>query len=123
MVNDPSFSVRGRVTCLTVTGPRAVIGVENSLGGLPAAGALFEVFDESSDTLGVEFVDAVPAVCPAALDLFPNPVVLGDIVVTDAQPFPTSKDQCKNGGWRNFPGFKNQGDCVSFVATGGKKQP
>jgi hypothetical protein len=36
---------------------------------------------------------------------------------------PTSKDQCKNGGWRNFPGFKNQGDCVSFVATGGKNQP
>ena len=31
----------------------------------------------------------------------------------------TSKDQCKNGGWRNFPGFKNQGGCVSFVATGG----
>jgi hypothetical protein len=29
---------------------------------------------------------------------------------------PTSKDQCKNGGWRNFPQFKNQGDCVSFVA-------
>jgi hypothetical protein len=31
---------------------------------------------------------------------------------------PTSKDQCKNGGWRNFPGFKNEGDCISFVATG-----
>ena len=31
---------------------------------------------------------------------------------------PTSKDQCKNGGWRNFPQFKNQGDCVSFVETG-----
>jgi hypothetical protein len=24
---------------------------------------------------------------------------------------------------RNFPGFKNQGDCVSFVATGGKNLP
>jgi hypothetical protein len=36
---------------------------------------------------------------------------------------PTSKDQCKNGGWRNFPGFKNQGDCVSFVATGGRNPP
>jgi hypothetical protein len=36
---------------------------------------------------------------------------------------PTSKDQCKNGGWRNYPGFKNQGDCVSFVATGGKTPP
>lgn len=35
---------------------------------------------------------------------------------------PTSKDQCKNGGWQSFnePAFKNQGDCVSYVATGGK---
>jgi hypothetical protein len=35
---------------------------------------------------------------------------------------PTNKDQCKNGGWQTFntPKFKNQGDCVSFVATGGK---
>jgi hypothetical protein len=30
---------------------------------------------------------------------------------------PTSKDECKHGGWRDFPGFKNQGDCVSLVAT------
>ena len=38
---------------------------------------------------------------------------------------PTSKDQCKKGGWKNFtnPSFKNQGDCVSFVATGGKNPP
>ncbi len=53
----------------------------------------------------------------------PFTLTAGDFVVTDAQPFPTSKAQCKNGGWRNFPGFKNQGQCVSFVATGGKKQP
>jgi hypothetical protein len=26
---------------------------------------------------------------------------------------PTSKDQCKNGGWKAFPQFKNQGECVS----------
>jgi hypothetical protein len=36
---------------------------------------------------------------------------------------PTSKEQCKNGGWRNFPGFKNQGDCVSYVATHGRNGP
>jgi hypothetical protein len=30
---------------------------------------------------------------------------------------PTSKDQCKNGGWKAFPQFKNQGECVSFVAS------
>lgn len=38
---------------------------------------------------------------------------------------PTSKDQCKQGGWmtmtdENAQSFKNQGDCVSYVATGGR---
>lgn len=37
----------------------------------------------------------------------------------------TDKDQCKNGGWQNVTdnngnSFKNQGDCVSYIATGGK---
>jgi hypothetical protein len=37
---------------------------------------------------------------------------------------PTSTDQCKHGGWQsltdtNGTPFKNQGDCVSFVATDG----
>jgi hypothetical protein len=35
---------------------------------------------------------------------------------------PTDKNQCKDNGWQTFnnPSFKNQGDCVSFVATKGK---
>jgi len=37
---------------------------------------------------------------------------------------PTSKDQCMNNGWKSFgTTFKNQGDCVSFVASKGKNQP
>ncbi len=41
---------------------------------------------------------------------------------------PTSKDDCKKGGWESLTGadgtpFKNQGDCVSYVATQGKNQP
>jgi hypothetical protein len=36
---------------------------------------------------------------------------------------PTSTDDCKSGGWQSFAGFKNQGDCVSFVVTGGKNPP
>jgi len=33
---------------------------------------------------------------------------------------PTSKDQCKKGGWQNFPGlgFRNQGDCIHFFNEG-----
>jgi hypothetical protein len=38
---------------------------------------------------------------------------------------PTSADQCKKNGWKSFTGlaFKNQGDCVSYVATHGKNPP
>lgn len=46
-------------------------------------------------------------------------VLQGTIVL----PLPTSKDQCKDGGWQNYDGFKNQGDCVSFVATDGTNPP
>lgn len=36
---------------------------------------------------------------------------------------PTSAEQCKSGGWKVFGIFKNQGDCVSYVASGGKNPP
>jgi hypothetical protein len=57
---------------------------------------------------------------PAAVAAGTNPL---EIAVTPTARIPVSKDQCKNGGWRNFPDFKNQGDCVSYVATGGENQP
>ncbi|MDX6582892.1 MAG: hypothetical protein QOI10_2076 [Solirubrobacterales bacterium] len=46
--------------------------------------------------------------------------------VCDTKEVPTTKDDCKGNGWHNFNGiytFANQGDCVSFVATGGKNKP
>ena len=45
-----------------------------------------------------------------------------DNVVVE-QYLPTTKDDCKKDGWKDFGVFKNQGDCVSFVATGGKNLP
>jgi hypothetical protein len=33
------------------------------------------------------------------------------------------KSDCKKKGWRSFGVFKNQGDCVSYFATGGKNPP
>jgi len=40
---------------------------------------------------------------------------------------PATKDACKNGGWQSLTDnagtpFKNQGDCVSYDATGGKNK-
>jgi hypothetical protein len=28
-----------------------------------------------------------------------------------------------SGGWQGYVGFKNQGDCVSFVSTNGRNGP
>jgi hypothetical protein len=38
-------------------------------------------------------------------------------------PFPTTTADCKKDGWQAYGVFKNQGDCVSYVATGGKNEP
>lgn len=40
-----------------------------------------------------------------------------------APPRPTNADQCKKDGWQSYGIFKNQGDCVSYVATNGKNPP
>jgi len=43
--------------------------------------------------------------------------------VTLSPVLPSRKDQCMKNGWQSFGVFKNQGDCVSFVVTGGNNQP
>ena len=40
-----------------------------------------------------------------------------------APTFPATTAECKNGAWQTWGIFKNQGDCVSFVVTGGRNQP
>jgi len=42
---------------------------------------------------------------------------------TREQVLPATKDDCKQDGWGAFGVFKNQGDCVSYVATGGTNSP
>jgi hypothetical protein len=114
-------SIDTSVTCLFVTGNRAIASVQLGL-----------FYAEDNDGAGSDryaFALTFPEPAPSCVREFPPDSTLqtvaqgGDLEVVDAQPLPTSKDQCKNGGWRNFPGFKNEGDCVSFVAIGGKHAP
>jgi hypothetical protein len=60
-----------------------------------------------------------PVGCSAPETSFQGALTSGDIVVVDSPPPPTSKDQCKKGGYRQF-GFRNQGQCVAFVERGPK---
>ena len=53
-------------------------------------------------------------------------VMINTTTYTFEEVDPSDKERCKNGGWEDFtaaPGpFKNQGDCVSFFASGGKNK-
>ena len=42
---------------------------------------------------------------------------------TPMPDLPTTAEQCRDGGWERFGIFKNQGDCLSFVATDGGNPP
>jgi choice-of-anchor C domain-containing protein len=56
--------------------------------------------------------------------LYYGPVLDNVSVVQIVPPLPVEKADCKKGGWDTYGGlFKNQGDCVSFVATDGKNPP
>jgi hypothetical protein len=46
-------------------------------------------------------------------------VLVDNVQINDDTYTFESKDSCKNGGWRDFGTFKNQGECVSFYARGG----
>jgi hypothetical protein len=130
------------ISCLAVTGNIAVVGATGVRRTVRVGPDGFVVTEEntgfvaiitdngpaepppptgplpSSDTVEFEFV-ATPdcAAPPTNARMLTGPGGLfGGLTVVDAQsPLPTSKDQCKNGGWRNFPGIKSQGQCVALV--------
>lgn len=52
-----------------------------------------------------------------------NRTLSDDEIAAGAQALPSSKDQCKTGSFDAWGAFKNQGDCVSNVTTGGKNGP
>ncbi len=58
----------------------------------------------------------------AALSVFAGTAFAA--ITPPPSPEPTSVEQCKKNGWRNYGDlFKNQGDCVSFVVTGRRNEP
>jgi hypothetical protein len=110
----------GPVTCLSVNGNMAGLNVSTSQFGT--------VGMQITDSPTGDLIRAIPipegAPCSPLGFAVDFTLVSGDIAVADNAPIlPTSREQCQNGGWRSYGVFKNQGDCVSFVATGGKNPP
>ena len=117
---------RWEVTCVRAAGKIATVGW--SAPGVPWANYVL-IEDNASpganrDRIALGFTDDRPVICPTNI-VWSEFFVLtgGDFRVVDSEPSPASKDDCKNGGWQRFGVFKNQGECVSFVATGGNNPP
>jgi hypothetical protein len=123
---------RGSVSCLLVSGNQATVGVNfaASTQDVPARAALIFLEDNgpvASDRFAAQDLPAggAPTTCPAGPPAgvtlgpaFPGPnVAPGDpgVLITDVQTGPTDKEQCKHGGFSQF-GFRNQGQCIAFVA-------
>ena len=74
-------------------------------------------------TINTAFIDTHPSLSADATTLIfgsNRPGGYGDrdlYTITRTQILPTTKDDCKQDGWQYFGVFKNQGDCVSSVAT------
>jgi hypothetical protein len=120
VISASSLRIAGPVTCLAVSGNTATINIQDSTFGI----FTIQVVDNQPDSFDAYPAGRAPTDCsPLPPSGLAGPLQSGDFRVIDAPPLPTSKDQCRNGGWKTFGVFKNQGDCVSFVATGGKNPP
>jgi hypothetical protein len=111
--------VSGSISCLAVRDNVATFNIALTRFGL----VTIQVTDnglEGDLIVGLPETRAASDCSPltGSLESFTGGVFNGGIVVVDAPPLPTSKDQCKNGDWRTYGIFRNQGDCVSFVASG-----
>jgi len=97
---------------------------------LSALGGFYGMtYSQALAVLGSQTVTGIQLVVDGGWFTVPAQTIQVDDLVFNGTTFdfePTSKEACKDGGWENFifsPGpFKNQGDCVSYYATGGKNQ-
>ena len=133
VLSSPDSTLRA---ALFSTGHASVsTGPGSPLQAAADAGTVIDTFAIGTGTSGCgageplrEIADTTGGSCFEVTD----PAQLAEIVWWSANPdpdppeLPVSNDDCKNDGWKRFNGtaaFKNQGDCVSYVATRAKNPP
>jgi hypothetical protein len=119
----------GRVTCVSVKGAVATVGVrfERALPNGMAA-ALIDVLDYSNTDIQIaDRVAFTPAFGAPSQCAFPvhasgfRETTNSTLTVRSAPPLLTTKAQCRNGGWSNYGIFANQRECFSYVREQARK--
>ncbi len=87
-------------------------------------GTFYDTFAAADVRYGSDLVTGVQLVTDAGWMFGTQTVLVDNVMINDATFTFESAQSCKDGGWAQFtsaPGpFKNQGDCVSFFASGGR---
>ncbi len=87
-------------------------------------GAFYDTFAAADVKYGNDAVTGIQLVTDSAWLFGTQTVVVDNVMINDTTYTFESAEGCKGGGWQQFtsaPGpFKNQGDCVSYFATGGR---
>jgi len=118
-----TFTITNSSGTVTVTGSKRLVGDVSQMScddGFVTTNKTFTTSytatindtggDKGAATVNISGLVGIPRATPVFSETF------GSIGV--------NQEQCKHGGWQSFGTmFKNQGDCVSFFATGGKNPP
>lgn len=87
-------------------------------------GAPYDTFAAADLKYGSDIVTGIQLVTDASWLFGIQTVVVDNVTINGTTYTFESAEGCKDGGWQAFtsaPGpFKNQGDCVSYFATGGR---
>ncbi len=97
-------------------------------------GNFYDPYDLALAKYGTSTVTSISAVVDASWAAIDGEqgtdidnTLINTTLFTYEVPVAANKDECKNGGWMTLAddqghSFKNQGDCVSFVASQGKNK-
>jgi hypothetical protein len=89
-------------------------------------GTFYDTFGAADVKYGSDLVTGIALVTDASWAFVggTQTVLIDNVTINDATYTFESAASCKDGGWEQFtsaPGpFKNQGDCVSYFASGGR---
>lgn len=112
--------VSGPVSCLEVSGKTAVMTVQGPFPSAPGFLAfIVKVVDNGGSGLDrFEYWPVDPEVpdlnCHTGSPDYFGGLLIGRALVSDAAAVPTSKKQCRHGGYAKF-GFKNRRRCIRYV--------